>query len=197
MEASGRAPWGRRPPVEAGAQRGCPMTAAMKWSPALLQNFHWLFPPPQALWSGRGLTTRVTWAPVVSPQAHPSPEQMGVTGVLPGSLSAGPLPSRGTLTCPRRPAPRPPRLLRGCQQLPEDEWKAGRSEAEPGPGPPGMPGPMAQALKGFQRISGVERKFFLIISSFFLVGSVNFSRRQGPELYGNQMICYSRERKDN
>lgn len=57
--------------------------------------------------------------------------------------------------------------------------------------------PQLGALKGFQRISGVERKFFLIISSLFLVGSVNFSRRLWPELYGNQMILYMREIKDN
>lgn len=57
--------------------------------------------------------------------------------------------------------------------------------------------PLLRAGTGFQQISGVERKFFLIISSLSLVGSVNFSRRQWPELYGNQMIGYLREIKDN
>lgn len=39
--------------------------------------------------------------------------------------------------------------------------------------------PLLRALKGLQQISGGERKFFLIVSSLFLVGSVNFPEGNG------------------
>lgn len=132
----GRAPRGRRPPGEAGAGRGCPRRGD-EMEPSAASDFPLALPSAQALWSGRGLASRATWASVVSRQARPSPGQMGVAGVLPGSLSAGPLPPRGTLTCPGSPSP-PRRPAAGSSRRTAGGGAVG---GRTGPGRPGCLGP--------------------------------------------------------
>lgn len=163
--------------------------------PPLLHNFHWLFLSTLVLCSEQDLTTSAALAFCGLFLGKSISRANGYYGMSSQAFfSFGPLPSRMNTHLPTA-ACTAPWLLLGSPWSPEDEWEGRAIKDRMGTGT--ARAPFLRALKGFQWISGVERKFFVIISLLFLVGSVNFSRRQWPELYGNQMTCYLRKMKYN
>lgn len=185
MEGSGRASWGRQ------VSRRCRGLAALNHR---LRNFRCLFPAPWGLWSERDLTASATlafWGRFLG-QSVSSATGWVPWGVFPGFPLLWASPSRMNGHLPPAPGTAPcssaggrGRSVHGKARQP-DSRDLRCSHA-----------PRLGALKGFRRISGVERKFFLIVSSLFLAGSVHFSRRQWPGLDGNQTIRYLREIKCN
>lgn len=194
-EGSRRASWGRQ--VSDWWQRSAAfLTTACsdEMVPPLLHNIHWLFLSSLVLCSEQDLTTSAALAFCGSFLGKSTSRANGYYGLSSRAFFFGPLPSRVNTRLPTA-ACTAPWLLPGSPWWPEDEWAGRAIKERMGTGT--ARAPFLRALKGFQWISGIERKFFVIISLLFLVGSVNFSRRQWPELYGNQMTCYLRKMKHN
>ena len=165
-----------------GKPHWCPCSAALShclpgWNnaPPLLHAFHWLFLPPLVLWSKQDLTITAILAFCGLFLGKSLSKVIGCYGMSSQAFfSSGPLPSGFNLQI----APcTTPRLLLVSQQLPEDEWK-GRAIRERIRTWAALV-PLLRTLKGLQQISGVERKFFVIISSPFLLGSMNFPEGNG------------------
>lgn len=147
-----------------------------KWCPALLHAFHWLFLPPLVLWSKQDLTT-ATLAFCGLFLGKSLTRAIGYYRMSSQAFfSFGSLPSRSNTHLQTAPCGAL-WLCLGRQYLPGDGWKGRgigliiRTWA--------ARVPLLRALKGLQQISGGERKFFLIVSSHFLVGSVNFPEGNG------------------